>query len=156
MAVAADDQQPGECQSLLGAHHVHDALAWIAQAEQRDAIVAGVRLEVAHHRSDLGIGNPAVPAAGRHVVIGHAERELWLCDTPSARFHLAESMKGAFVHVMAVDPEERSPVVAAHNLMCRPKLVDQGLGIAHHPIRSALAVAGSGAVRNSIKPRAQP
>src|SRR4029079_11163190 len=39
VAVAADDQQPGECQSLLGSDHVHDALAWVAQAKQRDMIV---------------------------------------------------------------------------------------------------------------------
>ena len=39
-------------------------------------IVAGVRLEVAHHGRDLGIGNPAVAAARRHVVIGDAEGEV--------------------------------------------------------------------------------
>src|SRR5262249_3770789 len=99
-----------------------------------DVIVAGVRLEVAHHGRDLGIGNPAVPAARRHIMIGDAKGELWLCDTPSASFHLAKSVKRALMDVMPINPEEAGSVVAPHNFMRGPELVDQGLGIAHGPI----------------------
>ncbi len=156
MAVAADDQQPGQCQSLLGTDDMHNALPRVAQAEQSDVIVAGIGLEVAHHRGNLGIGNSLVASARWHVVIGDAKGELWLCDTPSTLFHLAESVKRAFVYIMSINPEERGSVIAAHNLMHGPKLVDQGLGIAHLPSGSALAVAGSWAVRNSIKPTLRP
>ena len=81
VAVAADDQQPGQGQSLFGPDDMHDALARVAQAEQRDVIVAGIGLEIAHHRRDLGIGNAAGAAARRHVVIGDPEGESRLCDT---------------------------------------------------------------------------
>ena len=35
------------------------------------------------------------------------------------------------MHVMAVDPEQRLAVLAAHDLVGRPELVDQGLGLVH-------------------------
>ena len=74
-------------------------------------------------------------------MIGDGEGEVWFGDRSASLLHLAESMKRAFVHVMAIDPEQRRAVVAAHDLMRSPQLVDQGLGFAH--LRQvALAVAG--------------
>ena len=40
VAVAADDQQARQRQSLLGADHMHDALPRIVEAEQLDAVLA--------------------------------------------------------------------------------------------------------------------
>ena len=39
-----------------------------------------VDLEIADHRRDFRIGDAVGAPAGRHVVIGDAERELWLGD----------------------------------------------------------------------------
>ena len=131
VAVAADDQQPRQRQSLLGADHMHNALARIAQAEQRDAVFRCIGFEVAHHRRDLRVGDRLAAPACRHVMIGNPEGELRLGGRTAARFHLAEGVKRAFVHVVAVDPEQGRGVLAARDLVRGPELVDQGTGLAH-------------------------
>ncbi len=128
VAVAADDQQPRQGQALFRPHHVHNALPGIVQAEQRDAAFRRIRFEIAHHGSDLGIGDAGGAPVRRHVMIGDAEGEPRFGHGAPARFHLAEGVERAFVHVMAVDPEQRGAVLAARDLMRRPQLVDQGAG----------------------------
>ena len=39
------------------------------------------------------------------------------------------------MHVVAVDPEQRLAVLAAHDLVRRPQLVDQGSRVVHARIR---------------------
>ena len=80
VAVAADDQQARQGQSLFGADHMHDALARIVQAEQRDVVFGGVGLEIAHHGGDLGVGDALRAPARRHVMVGDAEGEAGLGD----------------------------------------------------------------------------
>jgi len=105
---------------LLGPDDVHDALPRIVQPEEMDAVLRSVRLEIAHHRRNLRIGDLAVAPARRHVMIGDAEGKARLGDLASALSHFAESVKGAFVHIVPVDPEQRSAVFAARDLMRRP------------------------------------
>ena len=80
VAVAADDQQARQGQALLGADHMHDALPGIVQAEQLDAVLGGVLLDLAHHPRQLGIGDVAPRAARRHVMVGDAEGQARLGD----------------------------------------------------------------------------
>ena len=63
VAVAADDQQARQGQALLRPDHMHDALARIVEAEQLDAMLGGILLDLAHHPRQLGIGD--VGAASR-------------------------------------------------------------------------------------------
>src|SRR5579885_3764990 len=104
MTVAADDQQAGQRQSLLGADHMDNALARVAQAKQGDVSLSRICFEIPYHGRDLWIGDAGGAAARRLVVIGHAKSEPWLGDRASARFHLAEGVERALVHVVTVDP----------------------------------------------------
>ena len=93
VAVAADDQKAWKRQSLLGTNHMHNTLARIAQAEQRDAGFRRVGFEIAHHRRYFGIGDLLATPTRRHVVIGDAESESGLGNRTAARFHLAEGVE---------------------------------------------------------------
>ncbi len=131
VAVAAHDQQARQRQALFRADHMHDALTRIAQAEQTDAVCGGVGLEIGDHRRDRRIGDRAVAGVGRHVMIGNAEGEPRLGHRTSALLHLREGEERAFMHIMAVDPEQRGAVLAPRDLVRGPELVDEGLGFAH-------------------------
>ena len=80
VAVAADDQQARQRQPLLGPDHMDDALPRIVQAEQLDAVLRRVLLDLPHHPRQLGIGDVLARAARRHVVVGHAEGQAGLGD----------------------------------------------------------------------------
>src|SRR5215471_14437305 len=131
MAVAAYDQQAGERKALLGTDHVHDSLARIRKPKQGDAVLGGVFLEGTHHARDLGIVDDAPRAARRDIMIGDSEGETWLGDPRAARLELAESVERSLMHVMAVDPQQRLAVIAPHDLVGRPQLVEQGQRLAH-------------------------
>ena len=64
-------------------------------------------------------------------MVGDAEGERRLGDRPARAFDLVEGVKRALVHVMAVDPQQRRAVFAAHDLVRRPELIDDGLQSAH-------------------------
>ena len=131
VAVAAHGQQARQRQPLFGPDHMHDALARIAQAEQRDAVIRRIGLEIGHHGGDLRIGDAGGAAVGGDVMVGDGESEPRLGHLAPARLQLAEGVERAFMHVMAVDPEQRGAVLAAGDLVRRPQLVDQGLRLAH-------------------------
>jgi hypothetical protein len=131
VAVAAHDQETGKGQALLRTDHMHDALPRVVQPEQLHAVLCGVLLDLAHHARELGDGNVRARAARRYVVIGDAEGEPGLGHRNAPLGKLAEGVERAFVHVMAVDPQQRVAILAAHNLVGRPDLVDDGLGPIH-------------------------
>ena len=120
VAVAADDQQSGQGQALFRPDNVHDALARIVEAEQPDAVLFGVVLDLAHHARDLGIGDVVTRTARRHVMIGHAEGQPGLRHLDAAFAKLGEGVKRAFMDVVAVHPQQRLAVVAPHDLMGVP------------------------------------
>ena len=61
---------------LLGADHVHDALARLAAAEERDAEALGVPAEIGDHAPHLGIRDLPATGRGRHVVVRGGEARL--------------------------------------------------------------------------------
>ena len=67
-------------------------------------------------------------AARRHVVVGDAEGQARLGDLARrALGELAEGVERAFVHVVAVDPEQRrAPSSRRSDLVRGPELVDEG------------------------------
>ncbi len=131
MAVAAYDQQAGKRKALFGTDHVHDSLARIRKPKQGYAVLGGVFVQRAHHARDLGIVDDAPGAARGDIMIRDTEGETWLGDPRAARLELAEGVERSFMHVMAVDPQQRLAVVAPHDLVGRPKLVEQGQRLAH-------------------------
>ncbi len=131
VAVAADDQQAGQGEALLRPDHMDDALPRIVEAEQLDAVLGGVLLDLAHHARELGIGDIGPRAARRHVMVGDAEGQPRLGDRDAALGELAEGVERALVDIVAVDPEQRRAVLAAQDLVGGPELVDDGLGLVH-------------------------
>jgi hypothetical protein len=109
-------------------------LASIIQAEQPDLMLGRVFFHLAHHARDLGIPDPIAGRSRRHVMIRHCKRETGLRNRRTALRKPAEGVKGAFMHVMAIHPEQRITVLAAHNFVCGPKLIDQGFGLSHAEI----------------------
>ena len=57
VAVAADNQQAGQGEALLGPDHVHNTLPPIVQAKQLDPMLGGVFIHLAHHARNLGIAD---------------------------------------------------------------------------------------------------
>src|ERR1700688_1749164 len=47
------------------------------------------------------------------------------------------------MHVMAIHPKQRITVLAPHNFVCDPKLIDQGLGFSHAEGRRRVRWNGS-------------
>ena len=135
VAVTADDQQARQGQSLFRSDHVHDALPGVVQPEQPDPVLRRIVLDLPHHARDFGIGDMVTRAAGRNVMIGDREGQAGLGDARTPLRQPGEGMKGAFMHVMAVDPEQRLAVLAPHDLMRRPQLVDQGARVVHARLR---------------------
>ena len=129
VAVAADDQQAGQRQALLGPDHVHDALPPIVEAEQLDPMLGGVFIHLAHHARDLGIADAVAGRSRRHVMIRHAERETGLRNRRAALRQPAEGVKRAFMHVMAIHPEQRIAVLAAHDFVRGPQVYRSGFGL---------------------------
>ncbi len=110
VAVAADDQQARQAQSLFRSDHVHDALSRVVQSEQPDPVLRRILLDLPHHARDLGIGDIVTRAAGRNVMVGDREGQAGLGHAGTALRQPGECVKGAFMHVMAVDPEQRLAV----------------------------------------------
>ena len=130
---------------------MYDALTRIAQTEQRYMAFSRIGLKIAHHSCDFGIGDGVIAAACRYVMIRNTERQSGLRDRATARLHLTESMERAFMHIVAIDPEQGRPVVAPHDLVRGPQLVDQGLGLTHMT-GSSLTVAALSRVGNIVNP----
>ena len=82
-------------------------------------------------RAISGLAMHAPRAARRNVVVGDAEGQAGLGDRRAALREPAEGVERAFVDVVAVDPEQRLAVVAAHDLVGRPQLVEQGQRLVH-------------------------
>ena len=70
-------------------------------------------------------------AAGRHIMVGHAEGQARFGDLDAALSELAEGVERALMNVVAVDPEQRLAILAAEDLVGGPELVDDGLGLVH-------------------------
>ena len=64
-------------------------------------------------------------------MIGYSESEPRFNDLRVPFHKLGEGMKRSFMDIMAIYPQQRLAVITAHNLMCVPKFVDDGLRLAH-------------------------
>ena len=53
------------------------------------------------------------------------------CHRAATLLQLTESEERAFVHIVAIDPEQRGAILVPRNFVRRPKLVDKGFGFAH-------------------------
>src|SRR5262249_56603390 len=93
-------------------------------------MLGGVFFERTHHARNLGIVDDAPRAARRDIMIGDSEGVAWLGDPRAARLELAESVERSFMHVMAVDPQQRLAVVAPPDPGRPPKPVQNGQRLA--------------------------
>jgi hypothetical protein len=163
VAIAANQRDARLRDTLLGPHHMHDALAGIVDIEQRDASGLCVRLD------DLDEVTPSrfldrrgIARIGRHIVV-------WRRKALLGRTHflprLAQTLEGAgrtICQQMPVDVEEREAI--------GPVRDEQGLWLRHgsdlqssvHPARTRADNGGPydprrpGGKRRDINRRATP
>ena len=74
VAVAADDDHAGLADAGLRPDHMHDALAWIVQPEQREAVRRRVALQRLDHLAQRRVRDLARPRACRSACSGPAWR----------------------------------------------------------------------------------
>jgi len=126
VAVAADDGGAGQADPLLGADHVHDALACVAHREIRHAErghvgFQGVDLEAAFRLLDR-----AVARFRGHVVVHHRDRGFGAADAAAGHAQALERLRaGDFMHQMAVDVEDAGAVRQPFDRVAVPDLVEQ-------------------------------
>ena len=125
MAVAANDQQSRQGQAEFRSDHMDDALPAIVEPEQSNVLIGGIFFELADHARDFGIGNGLAAAARRHIVVGDAERQSRLGNRCAPFGKPAEGVKRAFVHIVAIDPQQ-ALAVALHDFVARPEFVEEG------------------------------
>src|SRR5258708_18453606 len=89
-------------------------------------MLGGVFLECVHHARDVRIVDCAPRAARRDIMIGDTKGETWLGDPRAAGFELAEGVERSLMHVMAVDPQQRLPVLTPHAFLGRPQFLAKG------------------------------
>jgi 2-methylisocitrate lyase-like PEP mutase family enzyme len=116
-----------------------DALPGIVWPEQCDAVPRGVVSDLSHHAGDVGIGDVMPWAAGGNVVVSNGEGEAGLGNGRTALRQLAEGMEGAFVHKMAVDPQQRLAILVAQDFVSCPDLVKEGPLVVHLLVGSVVA-----------------
>ena len=101
-----------------------DSLAGIVEPEQGNAVLGGVFLERAHHARNVGVVDDAPRAARGDIMIGDSKGAARLGHARAARLELAERVERSLMHKMAVDPQQRFAVLALHDLVGRPRLVE--------------------------------
>ena len=132
VAVAADDRHARLREPELRADHVHDAAPRITQAQQLEAVLARVALQLADlpRRRLEPDRQPAehLGAVGRHGVIERRDRALRSPHAEVARFQLGESLRrGDLVREMQVDGEHRGRLGGfGQDLVRLPDLLEQG------------------------------
>ncbi len=141
VAVAAHDERARQRQSLLGADHVHDALAGVFEPEEAKPMARGVLRERAHHPGHVRIRDRTPASAGRHVMVGDADGQGRLGHRQGTFRQLGEGVVRAFVDVMPIDEEQRRAVLPQGDLVIGPDLVEEGAGRAHDA--GALSSCGS-------------
>src|SRR6185312_12117136 len=132
VAVAAHDRRAGQCETLLGADDVANALALIELVEIFDAEVFGV---LRHHRDLLGafrIGIWFAAIRRRHVVIDDGER-FFRRVYPAARVAQAfERLRTRhLMYEMAIDINEAGTVRLFVDQMVVPDLVVERTRLGH-------------------------
>ncbi len=131
VAVAADDGHAGLGAPLLGADHVHDAVARIAHREELDPGVRYVALQRLQLQPRLLVGDGGDAqglALGRHVVVGHRERAVRPAHGASMRS--AQACEGLrrrhLVNQMEVDVDHRLAARVLRHAVRVPDLVVEG------------------------------
>ena len=132
MAVAAHDRLARLRQAHFRADHVDDPAPRVVEAEQVDAMLGAVRLELVDlFLRRLGrVGQPPVRARrqGRRRVVERRLRQVGAADLETALFQHGEGLRrGDLVHQVQVDEEDRGRVLAFRDDDMRvPQLVEQG------------------------------
>ena len=110
--VAADDGHTRQRRTLFGAHHMHDALAFVFKREIRqraeffDIFVQSVHLQLGNRVFDA-----FVPMVGGGVVVGGGDHAVDAPQLAAGHFQAFKRLRaGNFVHQMAVDIKEDGAV----------------------------------------------
>jgi hypothetical protein len=135
VAVRADQGDARQRDALLGRHHVHDALAVVAEVEEVDAggprggPRGGDELGAARHP-----GGVAAAGEGVHDVVHRAEHLLGVPDRAArGRKPLQRHAAGPLVQEDAVDVQQRRAIAEVGDGVEVPELVDEGSGHAVQP-----------------------
>jgi hypothetical protein len=139
MGVAADDGHAGQRGALLGAHHVHDALAPIENVELTDAVLATVPIQRLHllPRHQIGDAVEAGPPIVRGDVVIRGRQIRGHPPGPAAsELQALERLgRGDLMQQLLVDVEHGLTVLSDPHHMGIPDLVVKGLP--HHHVTLA-------------------
>ena len=126
--IAAHQGEARLGQALLGTDDVDDALARVAQVEDGHPVLGRVERDQLDHAARLGIGDRRdVAACRRHVMVRCSEGALGPAQLETPLGQDLEGMARAVVDQVAVDVEERLPVVALDDLVALPDLLEECL-----------------------------
>ena len=127
VGVATHQHHAGLGQALFGPHHVHDALARVAQGKVQDAMGLGVfhqafdhpaLFRVSDRRHHMAAGGDAVIGGGRHLIgAAHAQ---------ALFFQKLKCMDRPVMHQMAGHMQQALAIVAIKHFVCMPDFFVQG------------------------------
>ena len=118
----------------FGADHVHDALAFVVDAEMRDVVDAAVFLEQPDHVPGIGIlgaVHAAFAADGGHVMIGDGKILPRLAHLAAVLRQRAKGVEGTFMDKIAVDVQQRVAARFFDDDVAVPDLVEQCVELRH-------------------------
>jgi hypothetical protein len=135
VGIAADQRDARLCDALFRSHHVRDALAFIAQVEQRDPACLGVLLDLFDQAAMLRVGNVGGGfSGGRVVVVRGGEGEVGAANRLPALAQPGEARRRSVVHQVPVDIQQVVTIAAIDHHVPLPDLVEQGACITHGSI----------------------
>ena len=110
--IAAYHRHAGQRQPRFGTDDVNDALTDIAQLEFGDAVFRAIGIKRFHLQTRHRIGDALRTIGGRHVMVGHGNRRIDATRRAVGQLQAFERLRaGDFMHQMAIDIEQRSPVI---------------------------------------------
>ena len=132
MAVPAHHGHTGQREPLLRADDMDDALFGRVDAYHLNAEFGAIAFEQLKLQRALRVGNRGKPVIGRHIVIGHCQRQVRPPDLPPRDAQSFKRLRSCyFMDQMPVDPDQRRPIRTARDDMIVPDFLIQGAGIWH-------------------------
>ena len=154
MRIAADDRGAGQREALFRPDDVHDALFARGRAEIANAEI----LNVLFQRGELlralrildrqALARRIQPRGGRHVVIGHGQRQFGPANLAPGDAQRLEGLRaGDFVDQVAIDEDQAGTILAPLDHVRVPDLLVQCAWGCHSTHLASASLAGKSAAR---------
>ena len=125
--IAADDGHARQGGALLGTHHVHHALTFVAHGVFGDAEFGAVAVQGFDLQPGDGIGDAPIAVLGRHVVVGGGQVRAGAPGLAAAQSQALERLgRGDFMQQLTVDVDQRRAIRLGADHMGVPEFVVKG------------------------------